>query len=217
MKKGQILIIAAIIIILAIYSVIIPYNIIKVYKPNTNHEQIADDYSKEYPKIINYAIENSKNPMQEVDNFTKIFLEDARIRDPSFGLYYIFKDNLGNIHISNTLNKKVLSLQLTNLEGKDVNISLMSANHPTNGTICVDGMGCITSTAFVGDFDSAYYQYNLSEKPENLRIEILGSSNPASTEPDLNTFTSMVYLTSEEELQGTGIDNKQVQVKINQY
>jgi hypothetical protein len=73
-------------------------------------------------------------------------------------------------------------------------------------------MGCITSTAFVGDFDSAYYQYNLSDQIKNLRIEIIGTS--AGVTPELDQFTSMVYLTSEEELQGLP---NQVQVKINQY
>src|SRR3989338_6527807 len=197
-KRGQIFLIAAIIFVMAIYSVVVEYNTIKTYPGLEDYKDLSENYQTEYPKIINFALYNSTNPVEAIDNFTQTFLQEAKKKDPNFGIFYIYKDAQGNLHIVNTLNNKVLKLELTNIKGEQITLTLLSQSTPTEGNLCIKGIGCNSVKGFVGSFDSAYYKTEVKDI-NRLKIEIPNSPNPL--EIDLNEFNNLAYINSNQPLQ----------------
>ena len=94
-KKGQIYIITAIIISVAIFSVITDVN--KIYKEIsvTDFRDLSRNYITEAPKVINYAIANRQinNIYDLLSGFTKEFVTYAQIRNPNMGLVYVYGDS----------------------------------------------------------------------------------------------------------------------------
>src|SRR3989338_3031554 len=136
-KRGQIFLIAAIIFVMSIYSVAIEYNTIKTYPGLEDYKDLSENYQKEYPKIINFALYNGSDPNAAIDNFTQAFLKDAKTKDPNFGVFYIYKDKDGNLHIVNTLNNKVIKLEFIGLDGKRIDLGLLSQDTKSKGNfIC---------------------------------------------------------------------------------
>ena len=213
-KRGQVFLIAAIILVLALYSVVIEYNTIKTYQGLEDYKDLSENYQSEYPKVINFAIYDNADPVSAADDFTNLFLQQANKKDPNFGVFYIYKDNSDNLHIVNTLNNKALKLEYTEpLTAEQVNLSLLPARGPANGELCVSGLGCNTVSAFIGDFDQAYYKVDINDV-KRLGISILGEEGGLPI--NLDKFTSMIYLRSEE--QGPLDDAPpQVAVSLQQY
>ena len=213
-KRGQIFLIAAIIFVMSIYSVAIEYNTIKTYPTPEDYKDLSENYQTEYPKIINFALYNGTNPVEAIDNFTIAFLEEAKKKDPNFGVFYIYKDSTGNLHIVNTLNNKVLKLEFTNVKGEQVSLALMSQSTQTKGDLCIEGIGCNTVDTIVCNFDSAYYKTNVTS-PTELRISEVGSAAPPIP-IQIKDFTSMNYLTSEKTVTA-GLGPGNIVVTIKQY
>ena len=215
-KRGQIFLIAAIIFAMGIYSVAINYNTIKTYAGLEDYKELSENYQTEYPKVINFAIYNGTNPEEAAENFTQAYLAQVKGKDPNFGVFYLFKDNQGNLHIVNMLNNKVISLTFTDPQtGKNVNLNLVDVNQKTAGQLCINNIKetCTEANAKVSDFDQAYYKKDIKNPPKELRINI---GNNAGLLVDLDKFTSMNYLSSEDQ-KDFEQEKKNVKVNIKQY
>lgn len=212
-KRGQIFLIAAIIFVIAIYSVVVSYNTVKTYPTSQDYNRLSANYKTEYPKVINFATYNGTNITQAIDNFTITFLQQAKNTDPNFGLFYMFKDSAGNLHIVNTLNNKLLTLQYTGVDGNQVQLALLSKDTPIPGKLCIQGVSCVGANTFAGSIDSAYYETQITKLPDTLLISIpdLGVTKAPV---DIYQFTSMTYTTTES-LGYAG--NKNVEVSVQQY
>ncbi len=195
-KRGQVFLIAAFIFAIAIYSVVIEYNTIKTYPGLEDYKDLSDNYQTEYPKVINFAIYNETNPTEAADKFTDIFLDRAHSIDPNFGVFYMFKDAEGNLHIVNTLNEKALKLEFTDVGGEEVELTLLSEDHPVEGELCINGI-CDSATSFVGNFDSAYFRAD-EPAPDRLAVSLVGVIGARLPPLNITEFTSMSYLESEE-------------------
>lgn len=211
-KKGQIFLIASIIFVLALYSVVIPYNTIKTYPALENFKDLSSNYQTEFPKVYNWALYQGLNVDTSLNNFNKAFLDQAKKTDPKFGAFYAFKDSDGNLKIVNTLNNKVMKITYTNVNAEDVTLTLLSSNTNADGTICVTGSGCGNTNADVGDYDKTFYTTKTPQKIDKLGIEI--GDQPMLV--DVTKFTGMAYLTSSD--QGELPDSPdQVKVSVVQY
>src|SRR3989338_4925452 len=100
-KRGQVFLIAAVILALALFSVSVTYNSISVSPPLTEYRKLSDNYLTEYPKVVNFARFYNANEADAVSAFNSVFLGFARQKEPNFGVFYTFKDSRGNINIVN--------------------------------------------------------------------------------------------------------------------
>ena len=219
-KRGQIFLIAAIIFAMGIYSVAINYNTIKTYAGLEDYKELSENYQTEYPKVINFAIYNGTNPEEAAENFTQAYLAQVKGKDPNFGVFYLFKDNQGNLHIVNMLNNKVISVQFKDAQdGKDVNLNLADANQQTAGYLCINNIKetCTEAKAKVSDFDEAYYKKRLDKDKLPTKLKI-SSPSLGEKEIDLEKLTSMTYVVSESD-QSLGYlgKNKNVGVSLQQF
>ncbi len=216
-KRGQVFLIAAIIFVISIYSVVVAYNTVKTYPTPEGYSTLSENYKTEYPKVINFATYNGTNVTQAIDNFTITFLQQAKNKDPNFGVFYMFKDSSGNLHIVNTLNNKVLNVQFSDpTTGQQTSLSLLSQNTQSTGNICITGVGCVTGSTDVSNIDTSYYSTNIMNNPSTLRISI---ENLPFGDVDTTQFTSMTYITSNNpiSLGGAGIPQQNVVVTLTQY
>src|SRR3989344_365968 len=163
-KSGQVFLIAAVILALALFSVSVVYNSISVSPPLVEYRRLSENYLIEYPKVVNFARFYDADEASAISGFNKVFLGFARQKEPNFGVFYTFKDSRGNINIVNTLNKKVLHIEVVN-GNRDVRLGfdLVSSNTETSGSICVDGVGCNSVAVPTSDFGGTYS--NVQEIP----------------------------------------------------
>ncbi len=216
-KRGQIFIIAAIILIIALFSVVIHYNTVRTYPGLEDFDRISENYQEEYPKVYNYALYNGSDVTEAIDAFNQEFLDQTRQQDPNFGAFYIFKDESGNIHIVNLLNEKVLNIEFENDAGESISLALLSSDYEINGEICVNGVSCSEVTASISDFDQSYYYTTVEEQPQFIQVfdgdAYLGKF-------DLTTLTSASYLTSSDPLNLENLEPgiiSNVEVSVQQY
>ncbi len=218
-KRGQVFLLAAIIFILALYSITITYNSAKTYPALEDFKEQTGNYQNEFPKVINYAIYNGSNVTKQLDEFTTLFLSEARKKDPNFGVFYVYKDSLGNIHLVNTLNNKVLNIKIVDpsLTARDVSLTLYSNNGnalSSGGQICVEGLGsCVTASTQTSNFGSGFSNEQVIREGKKLSVQIIGTNG--FIDIDLEKLTSMTYLSSNSQpIQG--IPGK-IAVSIEQY
>ncbi len=170
-KKGQIFLIAAVIFVIALYSIIIPYNTIRTYSSLQDFKEIKDNYQNEFPKVINWARYNGIDPSSYLDQFTKDFLDEAKKQDPNFGLFYIFKDSEGNVHIVNSLNNKILNIEYSDPEtGEKTSIKLSNSQQNVEGEICMNDLDCVDAETDLSNVDSGYYKFDIDNPPETIKV-----------------------------------------------
>ncbi|GEM_PF-2946967 len=217
-KRGQVFLLAAIIFILALYSITITYNSAKTYPALEDFKEQTGNYQNEFPKVINYAIYNGSNVTKQLDEFTTLFLSEARKKDPNFGVFYVYKDSLGNIHLVNTLNNKVLNIKILDpsLTAERVALTLYSDNGnalSSGGQICVQGLSCVSTSTQTSNFGSGFSNEQVIREAKELQVEIVGTGDYLSI--DLEKFTSMTYVSSNS--QPIQSIPGQIDVSIEQY
>ncbi len=218
-KKAQLFIIAAIIFIFALYSVVIKYNTAKSYTGLEDFKYLSDNYKSEFPKVANLALYTGKlAPAEALTIFSGAFVQQARAKDPNFGVFYLFKDSTGDLHIVNMLNKKAIIMDFTDpTVGDQVTIGLQSDGNPSDGQICIKGGDCVGSETGVGTFDEAYFKTNIDNNklPDKLKITKQGETLPFNVPLKEVGFTGLTYTTTNTETFLGGFD--QVAVSITEY
>src|SRR3989344_6584619 len=159
-KRGQVFLLAAIVIGLAIVSVTIIYNKIKEYPLITDYKELSENYLTEAPKIINYARYNDEVEADRLNAFTNIYTDAAKQRDPNFGVFYTFRDESGVVHILNTLNNRVLNIKIIDTSSGAVTGSVESyGDIQAEGNVCVTGAGgCFTTGTDLSNYQGTYSQ-----------------------------------------------------------
>jgi len=153
-KKGQIFLVGAVIIVLALLTVTGKYNSVKEYPVLSDYKDQTDNYLTEYPKVVNNAIYQNLNQKNEVTSFSTIFLGQARSKDPNFGVLYSYKDNDGKIHIVNTLTNRVITIKLYDTQGRQVqgDIKVYGENVNDNSGVCINSILCSDNSAKLKPF-----------------------------------------------------------------
>lgn len=122
-KRGQVYILAAIILAVILYSLSTTVNYIKQEKLDEDFGKLSKNYELESTKLINNLLLQEVGDINESFNtFTVLFTSYSKSQNPSYGLVYTlsFKDiNENNkIQIGNYLNKKIyIDDETTYLEG----------------------------------------------------------------------------------------------------
>ena len=205
-KQGQLFIIAAVILILVLFTLTIQYNTIREFVALEDFEQTSENYASEYPKVYNLALYEGKVPEEEVEKFTKEFVEEIRKRDPEYGLFYVFHDTAGNVHILNTLNKKVLNIKAVQ-EGKkasEFEFNLVSNNAASQGEICITGGICGSASAPLSYYGKEYRNEKVITDVDMLILKMGDTElliSLKSDDPNTPTFSNYIYQTSSSEIQ----------------
>ena len=158
-KKGQLFLLIAIVIILITFPIIAEYNTIRVGVALEDFNELSQGYTTESPKVINAALFSGKNPVSSLNEFTNRYLDYARQKEPNYGILYTYRDEAGKIHIVNTLNNAVLTLEFTDPTlGQQVQLSLPCDTGPNceaPGSITIN-IGGIPYTTSVTTPESSY-------------------------------------------------------------
>ncbi len=99
-KKGQVYILAVIILAFIIYNLFTDTNIVKPTIVEDDFNELAANYGVESAKLVNYLLSKNINNDVDVRNnftvFTTTFTSYSKTKNPSFGLLYLFhfKDRL---------------------------------------------------------------------------------------------------------------------------
>ena len=196
-KRGQVFLIAAVILALALFSVSVVYNSITVSPPLTEYRKLSDNYLTEYPKVVNFARFYNANEADAVSDFNNVFLGFARQKEPNFGVFYTFKDSRGNINIVNTLNKKVLHIEVVDeRSSEDLSFEIFPKGvEQRDNHVCIEGV-CNSVSVDVSDYGGRYSnEQQLSNIGEDAKLVI--STDVISYTVDLSKFVSTVITSSE--------------------
>ncbi len=94
MKRGQIYILAVVIIAFLIYTLVTPANLVHQVVIDDDFEQISQNYRIESAKLLNALINKQDANLGLVNsaflNFTVSFTSYSKTKNPNFGLIYAF-------------------------------------------------------------------------------------------------------------------------------
>ncbi|MDO8555549.1 MAG: hypothetical protein Q7R96_00050 [Nanoarchaeota archaeon] len=99
-KKGQVYILAVIILAFIIYTLFTDTNVVKPTIIENDFDELAANYGVESAKLVNYLLSKNINNAGDIRNnftlFTTTFTSYSKTKNPSFGLLYLFhyKDKL---------------------------------------------------------------------------------------------------------------------------
>jgi len=217
-RRGQLFIVAAAIFILAIYSVAIKYNTVQTYTGLEDFKYLSDNYKTEFPKVANFAIYTGKlDPADAVTEFSGAFVQQARTKDPNFGVFYLFKDSTGDLHIVNMLNKKILRIKLTNIKSEELKIDLTDSNFQSKGEVCIDGIGigCSTASTAAGNYGSGYDNTETLKGVKTICFEVPQTiPQTCLSSQDFDKFNSMILIQSDIEVLEKISGNKKIAVDL---
>lgn len=127
-RKGQVYILASILLSLILYNLSLVPNIVVQQEFKGDFDKLADNYETESSKFINSVLLSGGNVVEDFTNFTMIFMSYSKSQNPNFGVItsLSYKDK---IRIGNYLKKPVLvdtgTEELKNLNGCFDKISSM--------------------------------------------------------------------------------------------
>ena len=93
-KKGQVYILAVIILAFIIYTLFTDTNIVKPTIVEDDFTALATNYGVESAKLVNYLLSKNINNAGDIRNnftlFTTTFTSYSKTKNPAFGLLYLF-------------------------------------------------------------------------------------------------------------------------------
>jgi len=112
-KRGEIYILAAIILATMLYSLSTTFNYIKQESMDDDFEKISKNYELESSKLVNNLLSKGYSDINGSFNvFTALFTSYSKSQNPSYGVVYTlgFKDEGGNdkIQVGNYLDKETI-------------------------------------------------------------------------------------------------------------
>jgi len=194
-KRGQVFLIAAIIISLALFSVSIKYNTIKEYPLTVEYKELSNNYLNEMPKIVNYALYENQDPIPLMNDFTNTYVKTTQQKDPNFGVFYTYEDERG-LHVVNTLNNRVLNIKIVNTENNRERNILSNGRIQAGGTACIAGLGCTGTRAPANDFGGQWSQDMVINLESNEGIKICINENDCT--PEILGVMSLLTNTQED-------------------
>src|SRR3989344_529542 len=110
MKRGQVYLLAVIILAFVIYTLYTETNTIQEAIVEDDFEQLTLNYERESAKLINYLLANNIKNSNDIQDyftmFTTTFTAYSKTKNPNFGLLYLF-DYQNNLYIGNYLEEDV--------------------------------------------------------------------------------------------------------------
>ncbi len=208
-KRGQFYLIAAIIIVLILYSLAVRVNVFQEQPRFTDFNRIAGNYINEVAGVVNHGVYtrlNSIDIQNLVSEFTQRFLQYARTRDPNIGLVYVYADDSKTI-IENDMSGQIVRYDsATEPSGKLFNSDTETINEIG---INVGGENFIHDVPVkLKSFSSSYYTTTLSAV-DFLKLDIAGVAytvQPGSS----NQFFDVILRTQEEDPSGPGTSTVRV-------
>ncbi len=94
-KRGQVFLVAGIILALVLFSVSVVYNNYEEKILLEDFPDLSENYEREATKVVNEALLSGSNPAEvstELDEFTSDYVDYARERDPNIGFVYVYWD-----------------------------------------------------------------------------------------------------------------------------
>ncbi len=94
-KRGQVFLVAGIILALVLFSVSVVYNDYEEKILLEDFPDLSENYEREATKVVNEALLSGSNPAEvstELDEFTSDYVDYARERDPNIGFVYVYWD-----------------------------------------------------------------------------------------------------------------------------
>jgi hypothetical protein len=105
-KKGQIYIIAAILLSVVIFALASVTNAAKQDKFKGDFEKLSKNYETEGAKLINTVVNTKEDVGSRFGNFTYAFTSYSKTQNSQFGLIYVLDYN-GRVYIGDYLNQDV--------------------------------------------------------------------------------------------------------------
>ena len=189
-KRGQVYLLAALIIGFILFIVITPSNIVRELTIDDRFEELSKNFEIESAKFINYLIKEEKDVPSSFLNFTILFTSYSKTKNPDFGLIYAFiKDN--KLYIGNYLDDQArfkFQNQNVNLNGcfQQVNtgFTVLGLDLDIEGVnlgsfmLCQDDIPASTSLPYILDII-------VREQEGNQTSEIDFSTQVAPGNPEL--------------------------------
>ena len=183
-KRGQFFLIFAAVMIMVLFTIVAQYNSIRIQVALEDFDELSDQYSEEQPKVINAAIYEGTDPVDEVRDFTEDFVDYSRQRQPEFGLYYALTNPDGSITIHNFMaNGRTIKLTpirtgSNNIPIEDATVSLLSSSGQAEGSISLNIAGFRSSTSVSTPVDSyGSVSETTLRNADRVLIEIPGLSS----------------------------------------
>ncbi len=180
-KRGQMFVIAAVVVILLVWMVTTTYNSVHEEVALEDFNELSSNYQEERPKVINYAIDQGAEDggASELAEFTEEFVDYAQgSSQPNFGIFNIVKVGEDTYEIQNFLPEgRALKLIGSGLEDQLITLSF---NEQTGANVGMDIGGQIfynkVSTDVV-NFDEGYASATFGNNQlvgGNLLLQISG-------------------------------------------
>tara|TARA_Y100000310_G_scaffold343342_1_gene450506 strand:- start:701 stop:1351 length:651 start_codon:yes stop_codon:yes gene_type:complete len=90
-KKGQFYIITVLIASLVIYSLVADVNDIVEPVLFSDFDRLSENYLNEAPKVVNYRLGLEEVDPGDLDIFTQDYIEFAQQKNPTIGLFYVYR------------------------------------------------------------------------------------------------------------------------------
>jgi len=104
-KRGQIYILVALVMSIAIFGLVSVSNNVVQENVKSNFEKLSSNYASESTKLVNELINNPKKEVgEEFRAFTQLFTAYSKIQSPEFGLVYIFEYD-GLLYLGNYMDE----------------------------------------------------------------------------------------------------------------
>lgn len=101
-KKGQVYIIAAILLSVVVFAVASVSNVARQEKFKGDFEKLSTNYEREGSKLINTVLNTGEDAGAIFGDFTYAFTAYSKTQNPQFGLIYAL-DYKGKVHVGNYL------------------------------------------------------------------------------------------------------------------
>ncbi len=195
-KKGQVFLLGAIIIVLALLTVTGTYNTVKEYPVLSDFKEHTENYLGEVPKLLNKATYENKPEGPIIQRFSDLFVKQVKTKDPNFGVFYTYKDDNGDFHLVNTLTNRVLYVKA---HGQDI---VLQGITNSGSETCLAGISCTTTQTQTRDFGGRFSN-NINLR-DITSIQVCFVSNRQCTDLDPDQITAIISSYKEKDREAIG-------------
>lgn len=165
-NKGQIYILAAIILGFVVFILFSRSNIIRKTITEDDFEQLSKNYEIESSKFINQMLLENKDIPDSFLKFTILFTSYSKTQNPLFNLIYVYEYN-DNLYIGNYLNETLV------IEKSGKRYSLTGCFDKIKASLSVAGLSLQISNLDYSLIDSCTAVISAPEKDEIYPISLI--------------------------------------------
>ena len=132
-KRGQIYILAALIMVFVLYTLYKETNIVRETVTEDDFREISKNYELESSRFLNQLIQANSDVRNSFINFTVLFTSYAKTKNPNFGLIYAFLYQ-NHIYIGNYMDTNI------NFHFGSNNYNLNGCYNNINASISIAGL-----------------------------------------------------------------------------